>query len=93
MATDAKGLTQSLEGKKLRLFFQGGEICDVILVSVNVHESCPFCDGYADFFYDVISTNRPDKYKGDEKKVPKPCYAAEFAFLDRWENLEAIGGH
>ena len=92
MPTDTKGLSQNLEGKRLRLFFRDGEICDAILVSVNVHENCSFGDGYADFFYDVISTNRPDRYKGDEPKIPKPVYAAEFEFLDHWESLDAIGG-
>ncbi len=93
MAIDTKGLSRNLEGKKLRLFFRGGEVCEVILVSVNTHENCTFEDSYGDFFYDVISTNRPDKYKGGETKIPKPMYAAEFEFLDRWENLDAIGGH
>jgi len=92
MATDTKGLSQNLEGRKLRLFFHGGEICEVFLVSVNIHENCPFGDDYADFFYRVISTNRPGNYRCDEAKSPKPLYAAEFKYLDRWKPADSMGG-
>ena len=93
MATDAKGLSQNLEGSKLRLFFQEGEVSDVVLVSVNIHEGCAFGDDRADFFYELISTNRPDRYRGNETTSPKPIYASEFRFLDRWEALDSMGGH
>jgi len=93
MATDTKGLSQELAGRKLRLYFQDREICEAILVSVDVHENCPFGDDYADFVYDIISTNRPDKYKTDKANKPKPVYAAAFKFLDRWEFLDSIGGY
>lgn len=89
MAIDTKGLTRDLEGRKLRLFFDGGEVCEVVLLSVNVHENCRFSDDYADFFYDVISSNKPEKYKDDAKKTPKPAYSAEFKHLNHWEPLES----
>jgi hypothetical protein len=93
MAADTKGLSQNLEGSKLRLFFQGGEISDVVLVSVNIHENCAFGDDHADFFYELMSTNRPDKYRSNEKKTPKPIYASDFKLLDRWEALDSMGGY
>ncbi|HVA18084.1 MAG TPA: hypothetical protein VMV59_10290 [Candidatus Dormibacteraeota bacterium] len=90
MPIDTKGLTRDVEGKKLRLFFDGGEICEVVLLTVNVHENCSFGDDYADFYYDVISSNRPDRYK-DARKTPKPVYTAEFKHLNRWELLDSNG--
>jgi len=60
-ASDTKGLTPEIEGKKLRLFFDGGEICEVVLLTVNIHENCSFGDDYADFYSDVISSNKPER--------------------------------
>jgi hypothetical protein len=85
---DTKGLTKDLEGKKLRLYFHGGEVCDAKLLLVDVHENCPFGDDYADFIYDVISTNQPGKYDGHDSKEPSSVYSAEFGHLERWEILE-----
>jgi len=93
MVTDTKGLSRSLEGAKLRLFFQGGEVCEAILLSVNVHEDCRFGDEHADFFYDVVSSNRLDKYREDKAKTPKPVYSSEFKYLDRWELVDSMGAH
>ena len=87
---DTKGLSSNLEGKKLRLFFDEGEICEAVLLSINVHEDCSFGDDHADFYYDVISSNRPDRYK-DARNAPKRVYAAEFKHLDRWELLDSNG--
>jgi hypothetical protein len=86
---DTKGLTNDLKGKELRLFFQGGEICEAILLLVDVHENCQFGDDYADFVYEIISTNQPEKYKDDQVRIPKPVYSTEFSYLDRWEIIPA----
>ena len=92
MATDTKGLSHDLAGRKLRLFFQEGEVADVVLVSVNIHENCAFGDDHADFFYELISTNQPEKYQSGEAKTPKPIYVSEFKSLERWEPLDSMGG-
>ena len=82
---DTKGLTPAMEGKRLRLFFRGGEVCEAVLLSVNVHGDCPFCAGYADFWYHVTSSNQPASYANDK---PDAGYAAEFPWLEKWELLE-----
>ncbi|HLV97014.1 MAG TPA: hypothetical protein VKS44_17610 [Candidatus Acidoferrales bacterium] len=92
MATDTKGLSRQLEGRKLRLFFEGGEICEAVLLAVDVHEHCPVGDDYAEFYYDVICSNKPEKYKVVIKKTPKPVFAAEFKCLSGWELLDSNGG-
>jgi hypothetical protein len=92
MVTDTKGSTSDLEGRKLRFYFCDGEICEATLLTVDVHENCPFGDDYADFVYDVKSTNRPEKYERDRNKDPKPVYSAEFAYLDHWEIVDSAGG-
>jgi hypothetical protein len=84
---DTKGLSNDLKGKKLRLFFQGGEVCEAVLLLVDIHENCEFGDDYADLVYDVMSTNRPEKY--DLSGTKNPVYSAQFSHLDKWELIGA----
>ncbi len=66
MATDTKRLGPELEGKVLRVFFKGGEIVELKLLSFDVHENCKFGDSYAGIIYHLIQTNRPEEYMNPE---------------------------
>jgi hypothetical protein len=79
MATDTKGRGPEREGKRVRMHFVNGEVCEMKLCLVEVHENCQFCDGYAWFVYDVISTNRPELYK---------ILPGNASFAGRFEDIE-----
>jgi hypothetical protein len=80
---DSQGLTKDLEGKKVRLFFRGGD-CEATPLTVAV----PFGD---DLIHEVISTNRPKKYESGKSKNPRSVYSAEFPYLDHWELIDSAG--
>jgi len=82
MATDTHGLLPEYEGKRLRMYFGDGETCEMKLLNVEVHEDCEFCDGYAWFIYDVISTNRPERYKAPPGRA---VYCGRFEDIERFE--------
>ena len=85
MATDTKGLSRDFEAKVIRVFFKGGEIAEVKLVSFDLHENCPFGDSYAGIVYDVIQTNRPQSYKTDPNLG---AFWADFAEIDKFELVD-----
>jgi|GEM_PF-5735528 len=89
--TDTRGLTADLQGKQLRLFFRDGEVCDVKLAMVEVHEDCHLCEGYAGIIYDLISTNRPERYRANYEKYEKFSCWANFEDIERFETLNVLG--
>jgi hypothetical protein len=84
MAIDTHGLSAQHEGKRLRMRFADGEVSEIKLLNLEVHENCEFCIGYALFLYDIISTNRTDRYK----KLSGSCvYSAELKDVESFEVL------
>ncbi len=84
MAADTHGLTSDLEGKVIKVFFKDGEICNLKLLHLDIHEDCPHCSGYAGIIYDLVGTNRPEKYT-----LP-PVKSAFWADLDEIEHFETV---
>ncbi len=84
MPTDTHGLSAEHEGKRLRMHFLDGEVCEIKLLHFEVHENCEFCEGYAWFMYDIISTNRPDRYNDLSGKC---AYSSQFEEIESFEVL------
>ena len=78
---DTRGLSPQLEGKKLRVYFIDGEVCEVKLLSLELHENCHLCDGYTGFIYDLLSTNRPEEYTTE---------ASSSAYWGNFEDIERV---
>jgi hypothetical protein len=78
---DTKGLTQAVEGHKLRVEFFDGEIALIRLVAVDVHDDCHLCPGYAGIIYDILETNQPARY---EKNPQGSSYWSEFPNIEKW---------
>jgi len=82
MATDTRGQAREHEGLRLRVYFAGVEVSEIKLVHVEVHENCEYCEGYAWFVYDLISTNRPELYKTPAGGC---AYSGKFENIERFE--------
>lgn len=85
MAIDTKGLTRNIEGKTLRVWFPCGEVALIRVSWVDVHENCSECSGYAGIIYDIIETNRPERYK---KNPCNSAYWSEFPDIQKWELVD-----
>jgi hypothetical protein len=85
LPTDTKGITRTHEGKTLRVWFPAGEIAIIRVGTVDVHEDCSECSGYAGSIYDIVETNRPERYKGNPINS---TYWSEFPDIQRWELIE-----
>jgi hypothetical protein len=85
LPVDTKGLSSAHEGHTLRVSFFSGEIALVRLVSVDVHEDCHLCPGYAGIIYDLLETNQPVRY---EKNSPGTAYWSEFPEIEKWELVD-----
>ena len=64
--------------------FVDGEVSDIKLLHFEVHENCEFCDGYEWFVYDVLSTNRPERYKDP---LASAAYSGRFEDIESFEVL------
>ena len=82
MATYTHGEAPQHEGLQLRVYFAGGEVSEIKLVHVEVHENCEYCEGYAWFVYDLISTNCPELYKTPAGGC---AYSSKFEKIERFE--------
>ena len=85
MAIETKGITRTLEGKTLRVWFSADEIVIIRISSVEVHEDCNLCSGYAGIIYDILQTNRPERY---EKNPANAAYWSEFPDIQKWELVD-----
>ena len=85
LTDDTKGLTRAHEGHTLRVWFSNGEIALVRLESVDVHDNCHLCPGYAGIIYDILETNQPGRY---EKNSPGAAYWSEFPDIGKWELVD-----
>jgi len=66
------------------MYFMDGEVSEIKLLHLDVHENCELCEGYASFIYDIKSTNRPDRYKA---LWDKSTYSGRFEDIKRFEVL------
>ena len=70
------------EGKRLRMYFVGGEVSEIKWVHVDVHENGEYCEGYASFLYDLIATDRPGLCKAPAGGC---AYSGKFQGIERFE--------
>jgi len=73
-----------MEGRRLRLFFPDGDICEGQIVSVPAHDSCDGCNG---FVYDLIATTKPERYAQMNVKVGDALWT-RFEDLQGYEMME-----
>jgi hypothetical protein len=81
---DTRGLLPEMQGKNLTVYFRDGEVCQIKLLSLDIHVDCSLCDGYTGFIYDLLSTSTPGKYA----RAPKNgAYWGNFEDVERVETL------
>ena len=85
MAIDTKGPTRNVEGKTLRVWCPSGEVALIRVSWVDVRENCTECSGYAGIIYDIIESNRAERYK---KNPPNSAYWSEFPDIQKWELVD-----
>ena len=85
LPVDTKGLNPAHEGHTLRITFAGGETALIRVVSVDVHDDCHLCPGYAGIIYDLLETNQPGRY---EKDPLGSAQWSEFPDIETWELID-----
>lgn len=80
-----KGFRSEHEGKRLRIEFSDGEICEGDLVMVCGCEEHASCRG---IIFDLWATNQPGKHAKALEKVAHPAIWSEMEFVKNFEVLE-----
>jgi hypothetical protein len=75
-------MTKKMEGKSLRIGFADGEIAEIKLLCVMIHDCHEDCNV---FVYDVISTNQNQKY------TPSSMANAMLGHFEDIVSIELIG--
>ena len=84
MNFDMKGLSAEQQGKRLRIEFTDGEICEGDLVMLcTCDEHAPCCG----IVFDLWTPNRPTKYTGAFEKSAHPAVWSEIEFVKHFEAL------
>ena len=84
MNFDMKGLSAEHQGKRLRIEFTDGEICEGDLVMLcTCDEHAPCCG----IVFDLWTPNRPTKYTGAFEKSAHPAVWSEIEFVKHFEVL------
>jgi hypothetical protein len=86
MNFDMKGLSAAHQGKRLRIEFTDGEICDADLLMLCT------CDEHADccgITFELLKTNRPEKHATTLQSSPPIAMWSEIKFVKSFEVLEA----
>jgi hypothetical protein len=87
MNFDMKGFSVEHQGKRLRIEFTDGEICEgdlVMLCTCNEHATC------CGIIFDLLRTNRPEKRGNAFQSTSTPLAAiwSEIEFVKSFEVLE-----
>lgn len=80
-----KGFQSEHEGKRLRIEFTDGEICEGDLVAICRCEEHASCRG---IIFDLWATNQPGKYLKAFDNAEHPAIWSEMEFVKRFEILE-----
>jgi hypothetical protein len=84
MNFDMKGLSAEHQGKRLRIEYTDGEICEGDLVMLcTCDEHAPCCG----IVFDLWTTNQPTKYTGAFEKSAHPAVWSEIEFVKHFEVL------
>jgi hypothetical protein len=85
MEFDIHGISLEREGKRLRIEFTDGEVCEgklIHLATCNEHASC------CGIIFDMLATNQPEKHKRAFERSSHPAIWSEIEFV---RNFEVIG--
>jgi hypothetical protein len=85
MVFDMKGFGREHEGKRLRIEFTDGEICEGELEAVCTCGEHYSCCGIIFFLW---ATNKPDKYVAAFERAAHPVCWSEIEFVRRFQVLE-----
>ena len=85
MNFDMKGLSADHQGKRLRIEFTDGEVCDaelLLLCTCDEHANC------CGIIFDLHKTNWPDKHQSALQSAPPAAIWSEIEFVKSFEILE-----
>jgi hypothetical protein len=85
MAFDTKGFRREHEGKRLRIEFNDGEVCEGDLISVSKCDEHASCCGIV---FDLWKSNKPEKYSQAVQQKAHPALWSEMEFVKTFEVLE-----
>jgi hypothetical protein len=72
---------KELEGRRLRLYFSDGDICEGAVIDVADPD-----DGDG-FVFRLLSTNSPTKYEGTDVSIGSSAVWEDFRTLEKYEEL------
>jgi len=75
---------REMEGRKVRLVYADGSTDVGVVVSAPAHDDCKGCDG---FVYDLVSTDRADRYEAMNVRIGSALWA-RFEDLRSYEVVE-----
>jgi hypothetical protein len=85
MSFDMKGLSAEHQGKRLRIEFADGEICEgnlLMLCTCDEHTTC------CGIIFDLLRTNRAEKYQHALQSEPPAAIWSEIELVKSFEVLE-----
>jgi hypothetical protein len=85
MNFDMKGLSTEHQGKRLRIEFTDGEVCETELLLLSTCQEHADCCGIT---FDLLRTNRPEKHQRVLQSTPQPAIWSEIEFVKSFEVLE-----
>ena len=84
MEFDMRGIRQEHIGKRLKIEFTDGEVCEGELLEVGTCDEHASCCGMT---FDLRTTNRPEKHRGAFEKTKHPAIWSEIEFVKSFEVL------
>jgi hypothetical protein len=85
MKFDMRGFSPEHQGKRLRIEFTDGEICEAKLLMLSTcHEHADCCG----ITFDLLRTNRPEKHANTLQSIPPVAIWSEIEFVKSFEVLE-----